>query len=122
MLDLFGTYSPSWGEINYFAFEMPSVEFHNELYGFLQAQAITEDENNYHENNFDNWLTGKGLTANKTYLMLKKDKTTTQLNRTLPTYIRNLIHHPENTCNTKFTDDELKESIDDLVNILRPSS
>lgn len=42
MLDIFGEYSPSWGEINYFAFDVPSVEFHNELYGFLQARAIDE--------------------------------------------------------------------------------
>lgn len=29
-------WSPSWGEINYLAFDLPTVEFHNELYGYIQ--------------------------------------------------------------------------------------
>jgi len=33
--DLFGASSPTWGEINYYAFGVLSVEFHNELYGFI---------------------------------------------------------------------------------------
>ena len=32
--------------------------------------------------------------------------------RTLPTYIRNFIHHPENTQNTRYTFEQLKESIE----------
>lgn len=36
MLNIFGERSPSWGEINYFAFDIPSIEFHNELYGFCK--------------------------------------------------------------------------------------
>ena len=39
-------WSPSWGEINFFAYDLPTVEFHNELYGFIQSKAIDEDENN----------------------------------------------------------------------------
>lgn len=33
-LNLF-PFSPSWGEINYFAFDVVSEEFHNELFGYL---------------------------------------------------------------------------------------
>lgn len=51
--DLFGTSSPTWGEINYYAFGVISVEFHNELYGFVQAKAILEDEKNYYEDDFE---------------------------------------------------------------------
>jgi len=32
-------WSPSWGEINYHAYNLPTVEFHNELYGYLQEQS-----------------------------------------------------------------------------------
>jgi len=53
---IFGRFSPTWGEINWHAYDLPTVEFHNELYGFLQAKATDEDENNYYEENFDTWL------------------------------------------------------------------
>ena len=117
-LSLFGKSSPTWGEINYFAFGVLSVEFHNELYGFLQAKAIDEDQNNYFEKKFDQWLIGKGFAADKNYIRLKKDRTTDENKRTLPTYIRNLIHHPENDRNKDYTDEELKNSIDRMVKLL----
>lgn len=118
-LSLFGDSSPTWGEINYFAFDVLSVEFHNELYGFLQAKAIDEDQNNYYEDKFDQWLMDKGFAADKNYIKLKKDGTTDENRRTLPTYIRNLIHHPENNHNKKYTDEELKNSIEKMIKLLQ---
>lgn len=113
--DLFGTSSPTWGEINYYAFGVISVEFHNELYGFIQAKATVEDEHNYYEDNFEQYLISKGMTQDQQYIRLKKDGTTENQTRTLPTKIRNVIHHPENTNNAKYTDDELKRSIELLI-------
>ena len=117
-LNLFGKSSPTWGEVNYFAFGVLSVEFHNELYGFLQARAIDEDQGNYREEKFDQWLVNKGFTADKSYTRLKMDGTTKTHNSTLPTYIRNLIHHPENSHNPSYTDEELKSSSEKMINIL----
>ena len=37
---------------------------------------------------------------------------------TLQTYIRNYIHHPENIKNVKYTDKQLKESTDKLIEII----
>ena len=116
--DLFGTSSPTWGEINYYAFGVISVEFHNELYGFIQAKAIVEDEKYYSEEEFENYLISKGFTQDQTYIKLKKDGATESQNRTLPTRIRNIIHHPENTNNTRFSDEELKTSIGALIKLL----
>lgn len=118
-LSLFGESSPTWGEINYFAFDVLSVEFHNELYGFLQAKAMDEDEDNYFEKDFDQWLVGKCFAADKNYIGLKKDGTTYEDNRTLPTYIRNLIHHPENKCNEPYTEEELKISTEKMIKLLQ---
>jgi len=98
-LNLFGTSSPTLGEINYVAFEIESVEFHNELYGFLQARAMEEDSGNYHEKNFDQWLVSRGLSKNKRYIRVNSNGTIQNQNKTLPTFIRNIIHHPENTNN-----------------------
>lgn len=118
MLDIFGEYSPSWGEINYFAFDVPSIEFHNELYGFLQAKAIDEKEANYYEKEFDKWLNNKGVKQDKIYKRLEKDGTIEDEMKTLPTLIRNIIHHPENK-NNSYSREELKESIKILINIIK---
>lgn len=116
--NLFGASSPTWGEINYFGFGVLSTEFHNELYGFVQAKAILEDEKNYFEDEFEKYLISKGINQDKPYIKLKKDGTLENQNRTLPTKIRNIIHHPENTNNAKFTDPELKASIESLISLL----
>lgn len=116
--NLFGASSPTWGEINYYAFGVLSVEFHNELYGFIQAKAILEDEKYYHEAEFEKYLIDKGFVQDQTYILLKKDGTVENQTRTLPTKIRNIIHHPENTNNTKQTNEELKISIESLIKLL----
>lgn len=116
--ELFGTSSPSWGEINYYAFGVLSVEFHNELYGFIQAKAILEDEKNYFEDEFEKYLVTKGINQDQSYVKLKKDSSTENQTRTLPTKIRNIIHHPENPNNTRFTEGELKTSIEALIPLL----
>lgn len=117
MANIFGSNSPTWGEINYFAFEVPSVEFHNELYGFLQGRAIKEDEKNYSEKNFDEWLREKGIEKDKEYVRLLKDGSTRLENKTLPTVIRNIIHHPENIHNS-FHTEELEISIKKLISVI----
>lgn len=116
--DLFGASSPTWGEINYNAFGVLSVEFHNELYGFIQAKAIVEDDKNYYEDEFEKYLVSKGFVQNQTYIRLKKDGSTETQTRTLPSRIRNIIHHPENTNNTMFSIRELKTSIELMIKLL----
>jgi len=117
-LNLFGVSSPSLGEINYYTFGVLSFEFHNELYGFIQAKAISEDEKNYFEEDFERYLVNKGMNQDQRYIKLKKDNSTEDQTRTLPTKIRNIIHHPENTHNTIFTDQELRKSIESLIKII----
>lgn len=116
--DLFGASSPTWGEINYYAFGVISIEFHNELYGFIQARAIVEDDKFYFEDDFEKYLIRRGFVQDQPYIKLKRDGSTENQTRTLPTRIRNIIHHPENTHNTRFTQDELTKSIDLLINLL----
>jgi len=117
---LFGEISPTWGEINWFAYDLSTIEFHNELYGFVQAKAVDEDENNYYEENFDTFLQSKGLLVYRNnWVKLKKDGITESLERTKQTYIRNFIHHPENEHNEKYTEEELRKSIREMVDILK---
>lgn len=116
----FGRFSPTWGEINWNAYDLPTVEFHNELYGFLQAKATDEDEQNYYEENFDAWLKDKLSTEqNRTWIKIKSDGSTEDTNRTLQTYIRNSIHHPENTHNDKYSDEDLRKSTQEMIDFIK---
>lgn len=117
-LALFGRSSPTWGEINYFAYGMTSVEFHNELYGFVQAKAIRIDPKYEKEGDFEQYLTAQGLNQTKTWVRERGGIAQPGQPATLQTYIRNFIHHPENGRNAKFTPAELKLSIEELIPLI----
>jgi len=108
----------SANEVNYTAFNLPTEEYHNELYGYLQDIAMEEDFNNAKEKNFDNWLDNKGLKKVKQWKKLFKGTLKEPEDQTLPTYIRNTIHHPENRNNDPFTIKELRQSIDNMIDIV----
>lgn len=87
-------WSPSWGEINYHAFGMPTVEFHNELYGYVQERS-----GKFLIDDFDTFLVSEGLAKKSKWVKLRNGKEQPEREMTLPTYVRNSIHHPENTSN-----------------------
>ena len=120
-LNLFGDSSPTWGEINYYAYNVLSVEFHNELYGFAQAAATLINEKNYYSNDFDDYLvsTYGEIKKNKSYIKKLRDGNTVSETVTLPTYIRNIIHHPENTENDYFSNEDLARSIKWLIEVIK---
>lgn len=121
---------PSLNEVNYLAFNEISVEYHDELYGELQFECreISRRSNNnqkdgksdkgatkrINEKDFDNWLNEKGIKKNKDY---KRDDGEGTYKVTLQTYIRDLIHHPENKLNPMYTEEELSKSIEEMRNI-----
>lgn len=105
-------WSPSWGEINFHAFDMPTFEFHNELYGYIQetTQSFTVAQ-------MEGYLVKRGVPQDRSWIKMEKGKALTPASVTLQTYIRNLIHHPENTSNTTYTTEELKKSIEDMIKL-----
>lgn len=109
-------WSPSWGEINYFAFDHPTIEFHDELYGYLQ-----EKTEKYKQEGFDNWLSGKGINKDEKWTMERMGDPQNPMDVTLPTFIRNKVHHPENRTmqNKNFSIDDLKKSIDMMIKIVK---
>jgi len=109
-------WSPTWGEIIYSAYNLPTVEFHNELYGYLQylsGKHILSD--------FDGWLERKGFSKTLTWVRDDKGKNSNPEKVTLQTYIRNNIHHPENLKmqTIGFSIDQLKESIEKMVALIQ---
>lgn len=105
------------GEINYLAFGILSVDYHIALYGYLQSKYGLDSikacdtyieskspiyQRNIHEK-IDNYVNSNGRTT---------------LYKTLPTYIRNYIDHPEGN-RQPYTERELEESIKLLIELCR---
>ena len=125
-------HSPTWGEINYKAFKMPSVEFHIDLFGFLHKKA--SDANKTYSDgsktvstsivSFDKWLYEKNseFSTNENHQNVFR----THTDMSMTTYIRNYIDHPGEDSNLplgkkrlKPTMEEIKHSIDSMLNILK---
>lgn len=111
-------WSPSWGEISYRAYDLPTVDLHNELYGYLQEKnglnRIVD---------MDQWLNAQGLSSNKFWTQERNGTPTQPIPTTLQSFIRNHIHHPENITMqaNRYTENELKQSINEMVNLLQIS-
>ncbi|NCB41968.1 MAG: DUF2813 domain-containing protein [Clostridia bacterium] len=88
---------PSLNEVNYLAFAEVTEEYHNELYGFIEA-----------EGQLANYKNGKPTMP---YIKEFRNGRTQSEQIVLTEYIRHQIHHPENRNNTRYTFEELKESI-----------
>ena len=99
-------WSPSWGEINFHAFDMPSVEFHNELFGYIQERNKLNTISSV-----DTHMVANGVTQTKNWIRENGGVAQPAQPATLPCYVRNSIHHPENQHNLRYTDTELKDSI-----------
>lgn len=96
---------PSLNEVNFSAFDEASFEYHNELYGFIEAEGKL--------------ATFKMGQAMLPYSKLNRDGSTTQQQIVLTEYVRHQIHHPENETNRRFTDQELRQSIEAMRNFIQ---
>ena len=115
-MGMFGPGDPTWGEINYRAFGICSQDFHNELYGYVQKHLDDgrTDERPTREEDLDKFLVSQGISATKTWARTSSWSYAT----TLPVYVRNCIHHPENVLNQPPTEMEFEASTLELVNLM----
>ena len=86
----------SYSEVNYDVFDIVDHGYHNELYGYLISTEEGREKL-------------KGFPRNKKWLNDKGGRTEKV---SLSRYVRNSIHHPENRKNKKYTEKELRESIE----------
>lgn len=107
----------NFSENKYFAFDVPTIEFFNELYAYIGwktklnvddyiLQFKSQISGNYiHYCNLISWHKDNGKSINITPI----------------TYLRHEIHHPENKLNTKIykCDNDLKEPIEFLLYLIR---
>lgn len=112
-------WSPTWGEINYKAYRLPTIEFHNELYGRLQ-----ELSGKWKINEFENWLVEQGIGKIKQWTREINGNVADPEDTTLQTYIRNKIHHPENVTMQQhgLNEDELNDSTSQMIDLVNNHS
>ena len=91
---------PSLNEVNYTAFDEYTEEYHDELFGLIESQQWMSDYEN-----------GKPQIP---YVRECKDGTTRNLTHTVTRYVRDVMHHPENHHNAKYTYQMLQQSIEDM--------
>ncbi len=91
---------PSLNEVNFLAFGESNDEYHNELYGFIESEELLTDY--------------KNTKQTVSYIKILRNGDTRDSQIIFSEYIRHQIHHPENTHNARFTDQELQESIGDM--------
>lgn len=88
---------PSLNEVNFIAFNEATEEYHDELYGFIDFQGWREE-----------YKQGKLC---RPYKQIGRNREIINTEKILTEYIRHQIHHPENTNNNKYTEEELLDSI-----------
>lgn len=108
-------WSPSWGEICYFAYNLATVEFHDDLYSTVEDSLKMSPSSKVSQDDTENWFILKGQT---------KEVKWTDLNgaareETLMTYIRNRIHHPDNSNRPVYSPEQLDESTKRMITLLK---
>lgn len=112
----------SLNAINYFAFNLPTTEFLDELYGRLQ-EVLAGTNSSLTEGKIHEALNRAKVPATKTWTYNKRDKNEPSkyatAKRQTCIYIRNYIHHPENMLNKPYTNTELRTAIEELITAIK---
>lgn len=104
---LFGHTSMS--ELSYLAYNHATFDYMNQIFGFIQAR-----EGKSKIADMDQFLFESGIERNKVW---QRDNGNSRP-VTLPTFVRNFVHHPENQRNMAFTKQELSQAIELLRGLL----
>ena len=103
---------PSLNEASFLAFGESDENYHNELYGFIESERWIKD-----------FQYGKDK---REYIReIEKGKPKEEQKREqkiLSEYIRHQIHHPENKHNEPYTREELRQSIDQMIDFIKKKS
>lgn len=108
-------WSPSWGEITYRAYNLATVDLHNELYGYIQEKHTLP-----RIADVDQWLNGHGVANSKQWTIERNGNPGQTIATTLQSFIRNHIHHPENVTmqSNRYSDSDLQQSIEQMITLL----
>lgn len=99
---------PSLNEVNYLSFDESNEEYHNELYGYIESEQLLNE-----------FKTNKETVP---YIRLKRNGDTLEEQKILSEYIRHQIHHPENTENQRFSNEQLQQSIGEMRGFIKENA
>ena len=91
---------PSLNEVNFLAFGVISTEYFDELYSFIESEGHMQQYEDGKPSYNYRWINRNGVESSALH-------TKTHI-------IRDQIHHPENTLNVKYSQDELVDAINDM--------
>lgn len=126
--------SPTWGEISWFAYKMPTTEFHDELWAEINRKICAyypeykKNKDFLSEQGMDSWLSTEassilGSDVPKEYWKPENKKVQDAEEHSIYYCVRNAIHHPENKVTQpsplEIIDKHLERSVIDLVVILK---
>ena len=98
------------GEVNYMAYDIPSIDYHTSLYGYLQFKIGKEKVLDT-----DTYITKQAAYDAGKHKKITKYKTTTY--QTICTYVRNQIDHPDPLVILK--DEDIRTSIELLIELIK---
>ncbi|MDP2649841.1 MAG: AAA family ATPase [bacterium] len=108
-------WSPSWGEICYFAYNLPTTEFHDDLYSSIEDYLKTSPSQKISQDDTENWFILKSQTKEIKWI----NSSGITIEETLMTYIRNRIHHGDNQNRPMYSSGQLKDSIERMINLIK---
>lgn len=114
-------FSPTWGEISWFAYNMPTIEFHNELYSHLQDHCgetkIVAVDKLIKQSLIEMQKQPVPYTWTRPNQNGEKKEET---DHTLSYCVRNAIHHPDNPfIEEGFVENHLEESIKEMLDVVK---
>jgi hypothetical protein len=109
-------YNPSVNLINYLAYGIVSPLLHIELYTLLQIREKVSKISL-----MDIWFQNSqgGNLPIVHSITIHKDGKPINFDETMPTWIRNKIHHKDETSRPDFTDEDLRKSINIMIKLLQ---
>lgn len=108
-------WSPSWGEICFLAYDLPTIEFHDDLYSSIEDHLKTIPSDRISQDDVENWLVDEGQARE-----IKWRDSKGLREETLMTFVRNRIHHPDNADRPAYTMEQLKDSIERMIALVKP--
>lgn len=109
-------WSPSWGEICYFAYGMATVEFHDDLYSAIEDSLKVNPEDRVEQTVFERHVLSK---EPATQMITWTDGKGSSKSETIMTFVRNKTHHPNNPNRPVYTPEQMKESIEIMLDIIK---
>ena len=101
--------------INYYAFQLATPEFLDELYGYFQ-ELIAGPTSSLKEKQICSELEKCGIQATRPWY--NNLNPSSPYMRQVAIYVRNCIHHPENSLNPRYSYSDLEEGISELLSAI----